>query len=182
MSDYKGVLKRKFRPITILGANPSAMKIYTKAVNEREIALFQHFNIDSEHPNAWRDLALALAKKHVPAFSANKGRPPTNKDEDFTWWLIFQGVKRRDKCTNSAAYQVVSNIVNIEVDLIYTRLKSFKKQNSRLVEEFDICLDNIEAEIGHEECVQILLEAGEIGPDFKAEFLKQVAALKNFPY
>jgi len=43
--------------------------------------LFQKYGVDSNGENAWRDLALALARRHEPDFSSRSGRPKERQDD-----------------------------------------------------------------------------------------------------
>jgi hypothetical protein len=43
--------------------------------------LFQKYGVDPNGENAWRDLALALARRHEPDFSSRSGRPKERQDD-----------------------------------------------------------------------------------------------------
>lgn len=87
--DYRGELRqsiilpdphkwqRRFSPRTPLLLT-GEMKAREAAIIERAIAeklppLFAHFDIRANDPDRWRQLALALARKHVPGFQAVRG-------------------------------------------------------------------------------------------------------------
>lgn len=57
--------------------NETDRRIRTRAEQAKLPQLFEHFGVKADDPDAWRDLALALARKHVPGFmtARNPGRP-----------------------------------------------------------------------------------------------------------
>ena len=130
---YAGILKKRIEPLTLLdfADTPDAAQRRTIKLGQqkdREEALFAHFGIDDRSRTKWRELALALAGAHVPAFMPKPGRPAKNDDEDNALLLVFAYVISRDECSDRRAFEVVAEISELSFDQVSQRLKDFKKR------------------------------------------------------
>jgi hypothetical protein len=70
-ADYRGLLAETMRVPGLL-STPEEKGNWVVDQAIKTAVLFQYFGIDLNAANAWRDLAMALARKHVPGF----GPPP----------------------------------------------------------------------------------------------------------
>ena len=134
MSEYTGKLLKKIKPLLLLDSvdSPDAQKRkseYISAFKAREVALFKHFGISGRDQKAWRELALGLAAKHVPAFARKRGRPPKYADENNIWLMLYCYVKVRDCSKNRDAYRVAAAILQKDAELVERRLKDFAKSH-----------------------------------------------------
>jgi hypothetical protein len=55
--------------------------------------LFDHYAIDSESTNAWRNLALMLAREHVPYFQTARPRGPARKASAIADFVAYGSAK-----------------------------------------------------------------------------------------
>lgn len=79
MGECSGLLKRKIRKPSLL-ADADRVQEFEAEAMDRHAALFAEFGLEAPDPNdashpSWRLLALALARRHVPAFLPDRGRP-----------------------------------------------------------------------------------------------------------
>jgi hypothetical protein len=71
------------------------------------VRLFQKYGIDPNGENAWRDLALALARRHEPGYSRPRGRPKEHYD-DVELILMIESLRCRDKLSIAKACKAIS--------------------------------------------------------------------------
>lgn len=57
------------------------LDLYRKDRDLKLIRLFQKYRVHANGQNAWRDLALELARRHEPDFSSRTGRPKERQDD-----------------------------------------------------------------------------------------------------
>jgi len=69
--------------------------------------LFQKYGVDSNGENAWRDLALALARRHEPDFSSRSGRPKERQD-DPELILMIELLRCRDGLSIAKACKAIA--------------------------------------------------------------------------
>lgn len=186
MTKYGGSLKKRIDEPNIIewaarAENPKPIEDYRKAVAKREKALFKHFGITPKTRTAWRDLALALAAKHVTAYRPRKGKPRKNFDEDRVWIQLFALVKFRDDSSDAAAFKVLAEVVQKDVKMVTWRLKEFKKERTKT---FDVTMKSflwlwtvsfIKSRdiLGNEDAEQIALEIAGADPEHKHRRLQQ---------
>ncbi|MCH8113117.1 MAG: hypothetical protein IH905_14385 [Proteobacteria bacterium] len=78
VKSYTGILKEPMRlpRKTVLGPTLEEQNAQSMvAFLDRVVALFKHYGIDPKKDNAWSDLAVSLARDHVPGFQYD-GRKP----------------------------------------------------------------------------------------------------------
>lgn len=137
MTKYKGLLAERVEPLSLLdyADSPDAFKRreeYKSAIEARDNALFECFQVDRKQPAAWRDLAFALAAKHVTAYQQLKGKPRKNFDEDRVWIQLFVFIKYRENSTDAGAFKILAEVVQKDVKLVTWRIKEFKKERSKI--------------------------------------------------
>ena len=69
--------------------------------------LFQKYGVDPNGENAWRDLALALARRHEPDFSSRRGRPKERQD-DLELISMIELLQCRDDLSIAKACKVIA--------------------------------------------------------------------------
>ena len=108
VAQYYGPLADPIKPPTLIGGAlwPETKAHYAVEMATRTLLLFEHFKIDPKSENAWRDLALSLAKQHVPGFMpppAEQGRPRQRDNDDTTLVLFVELLKRREGASATSA-------------------------------------------------------------------------------
>ncbi|HEV7254496.1 MAG TPA: hypothetical protein VGN97_15530 [Mesorhizobium sp.] len=63
--------------------------------DERLPQLFEHFGISPASEDAWQNLALALARKHVPGFSAVRERGAPVTRDAFVKYRLYKWSRRK---------------------------------------------------------------------------------------
>lgn len=185
---YEGVLARKLN-ITILGSrDPEVWAEYQSAVIERHNALFSAFDIvpptpdDATHP-AWRDLALALARQHVPAFRPVVGRPESSRESAITWFLASKYFQIRDDVSMAEADRMVAIKFNVDLNELQSRLKDLRKESEYSRSgAFNALFSNIESERGRATLVEWLSGVLNPDPDFNRTVSEYAAGLGCWPY
>jgi hypothetical protein len=74
---YSGTLLEPMPGSGLLGLSPLAS---AEAKARKLAALFAHFRIPENEPDAWQRLAMALAEQHVPAFQSSWMHTPAFQD------------------------------------------------------------------------------------------------------
>ena len=83
----------------------------------KRILLFEHFRVDPKGENPWRDLAMALARKHVPGFAPPpkpQGRPRQRGDDAIALVMSVELLQRRDGLSVRRAIKLIANAGVIE--------------------------------------------------------------------
>lgn len=142
-TEYSGILAKN-RPNNriVEWKGVETKKELQKWLIERENALFDHFEIsNNDDPDRWRKLAVALARKHVPAYKTARGRPSQNMFLDQGLAHKFHFLKLKSKRTDASIYtEITSTSGTLGFDA-KERLKAYKK-NFR--DEFNAAKENIE--------------------------------------
>lgn len=159
---------------------------FESAAKKRHVQLFKDYGIgppplpdDATDPR-WRDLALALARKHEPAFKGNAGRPPVNQDENITWMLASHYFERLNNCSTTKADEETARHFGVNVETVKSRLKDMRKKTG-WQKLFPALLDQREAEIGREKFLAALAP-GSVAPEMLHEIDKRRKWLDNYPY
>lgn len=175
--------------ITILGAADRKLwGEYVEAVRERHNALFGQFEIEPPAPDAagdpaWRDLALALARKYIPAFKPNAGRPATVKEETLTWLLASYYFQYRNDSTLAIADRMVADHFGVDRKTVEGRLKEMRrKAEYQDGGAFVGFLQRLETDYGRAAVATTL--SGVLTPDleFNQRCAAEIEKLRKFPY
>jgi hypothetical protein len=94
---YYGILETPLEPIQILPNSP--------ALATRVRALFMHFGINPNGDGAWQELALSLARSHVPGFqlASVQGRSRSLGYEDINLLMLVRIFLRSPRIKNESA-------------------------------------------------------------------------------
>lgn len=182
MAEYKDKLAKRLS-ISILTADGDVWDAHCRAVEEREAALFDHFGIERSSPDAWRKLAMVLARRHVPAFMPEKGRPATIRDETLTWLMASLYFQRRDGTNKATADRMVAKHFDVDAGKVSERLKEMRKRSEYkdggpLLSVFT----KIETELGRSAMLDALAEALMPDPDFTEYVESEAQRLRRHPY
>jgi hypothetical protein len=161
---YSGALAEPMYPPRLL-MSPEKLAEWPIRRATKMLLLFDHFGIDPTGDNAWRDLAGALAARHVPGFRPppeKPGRPMERLDDDVTLVLMVDLLKRRDRKSVRGAIRVVVE-KNAIAGTVPTLLDRYKKAVKKPALALIIGLIGRVAEKHGEAVVVEILEAT-IGP------------------
>lgn len=187
--EYGGALARKLPDISVLGANdPLRRQEYERAALERHDALFREFGLEPpaldavDHP-AWRDLALALARRHVPAFSRKQGRPATSRDLHVKWFITSFYFENRYGISTRDADKRVAAHFGVDEYIVFGRLKDLRrlaefKASGPLREVFS----EMKRLLGHAGLVDALAEALKPDPEFNQRLADEIERIRAYPY
>ena len=158
---YTGILAKRLVKPTLLSSDSKKAKFEKDSSSALE-ALFREFDLPtlSSEELPWRDLALALASRHVPAFGALRpGRPNKNAEENLCLFFWIELLMRRDKMTKTAALKSIFE--SGDFDIKYETLQSRNKDNDRnnLFRLLRDLFNKLEPTIGNEGIVKALGEA-----------------------
>jgi len=98
------------KPTTFLSKllmTPEQLDTYHKDRTLQLERLFQKYGVDPNGENAWRDLALAPAKRHEPDFTSRSGHPKKRQD-DPELILMIELLRCRDRLSISKACKAVA--------------------------------------------------------------------------
>lgn len=188
-AEYKGALAHKLPSISVLGASdPETWQAYERAALVRHEALFREFDLEPPAPDdagsqAWRDLAIALARRHVPAFAGKQGRPATVRDEKLRWFLASVYFQRRDSLTLRDADRMVATHFGAPPQTVLDRLKDMRRSSEYKPDgPFLAFLDQIENEVGSDKVLDGLAQALEPAPQFSDFLAEKIEHLSRWPY
>lgn len=121
-------------------------------LSAREDALFEHYRIENDDdPDRWRNLAIALARNHVPAYKDPPGRPSENMFLDRVLARMYHFLKNDSKRTDVCIFEEI-NSYHPDLNLnTKERLKAFKKNNRRAFEAEAKIAAGMIAEVGRNE-------------------------------
>jgi hypothetical protein len=85
-------------PTPTLLSTPDQQFAYIRDRVLKYVLLFRKYGIDPNDQNAWRDLALALARRHEPGYLRPRGRPKEH-DDDVELILMIELLRCRDGLT-----------------------------------------------------------------------------------
>jgi hypothetical protein len=111
---YTGILDEplpEFKPPGLLSDPDEEQRRWRALVIEKFTALFVHFHIDPANPDAWRQLAITLAFKHVPGFQPPGPKRGRTKEWDMNaqfelCWLIVE-YEQRGSNPHAACHDLV---------------------------------------------------------------------------
>lgn len=188
-TEYKGALARKLPPISVLGASDhETWQAYERAALARHEALFREFDLEPPAPDdgespAWRDLAIALARRHVPAFAGRQGRPAKARDQNLKWFLASVYFQRRDGLTLRVADRMVAAHFASDPQTVLDRLKDMRRSSEYKPDgPFLAFLDQIAIEFGNDIVLNSLAQALEPDPQFSHALTEQIQRLSLWPY
>ena len=157
---YTGILAKRLVKPTLLSSDSKKIQFEKDSSSAIE-ALFREFDLlilnNEELP--WRDLALALANRHVPAFGALRpGRPNKNIEESLCLFFWIELLMRRDKMTKTAALKSIFKAGNFYIK--YETLRSRSKDIDRniLFRLLRDIFNKLEPTIGDERIIKALEE------------------------
>lgn len=188
-SGYDGVLSKKVPMLSALGAGDEELcHRYESAALVRHIALFAEFGLEAPDPNdacnpLWRELALAMAKRHVPAFTARAGRPATNEEENICWLIASYHFQIKLTVSLGRADQLVADHFGVESDIVQERLKYLRKKVPfKPGGPFDDFIRSLVQKFGREKAAEALESA--LTPDQAfADMVKaEIEKIARFPY
>jgi len=186
---YKGALASKLPPITILGAaDRDKWQEYERVALARHEALFREFDLEPPAPDdakspAWRDLAIALARRHVPAFAGKQGRPATARDQNLRWFLASVYFQRRDNLTLRDADRRVAIHFEADPQTVLDRLKDMRRLSEYKPDGPLLAfLDQIAKEVGSERFLESLAQVLEPNHQFSEFLNEQIERLSRWPY
>jgi hypothetical protein len=109
--------------------------------SNKMLLLFKHFGVNPLAENAWRDLAMALAERHVPGFGSprKRGRPREHQEEDMTLVLLVELLRRRDRVGVKAAIRKIADarIFNRTDETLLANHKKAAKEQAALLQFFE---------------------------------------------
>lgn len=188
-ANYKGVLAQKLPAISLMGfSDPDARETYANAARERHAALFQEFGIEPPAPDdrvspAWRDLALALARRHVPAFSGAPGRPSTARDIHIKWLLASYFFQYRDGLTARDADRQVAAHFGEGPQVVLDRLKDLRRLTEfKAGGPLDQFVSNVRTRLGNSKAVEALSAALTPDADFDKYISDELERIRAVPY
>lgn len=131
---YSGLLTRRPTISVLNAADERLLAEYTQACLNRDEALFAEFSIDPQSDDAWKELAFALAERHVPAYGARqRGRPSKNFDQNISILLRWQKVSRTNGCSDAEAIRIVAKQMELSEATVKERIKEIKRSNNMKV-------------------------------------------------
>jgi hypothetical protein len=121
--------------------------------------LFEKYGIDPDGENAWRDLALALARRHEPCFlSRKRGRPKEHHDDAELIFMIEllrcrDGLKIEEACKAIAEKGAIKG--KLRTKTLQNRYKDLKRHGWKaIIRGFKI----IKAKVGEDQYIEALEE------------------------
>jgi hypothetical protein len=103
--EYAGLLAQPMFPLHALSTD-SDRRVWVMKRALKTALLFRHFDTNPNGKDAWQNLAIALAERHVPGFNPprnKQGRPRERANDDLTLLLLVELLKRRDGVSDRAA-------------------------------------------------------------------------------
>jgi hypothetical protein len=128
-------------------------------LDEKLKALFDHYGVDPKKETAWMNLALKLARRHVPGFrgpTKSVGTPPIRKQDDVTLFMHVELLRRRDGFSDRQAIKaiVAKKVVEGTEGTLLRRYKRAKaKPEFNVIHEF---FGTIEDGVGKHEFVKMM--------------------------
>jgi len=193
---YSGALTKKLPPVSLLSSAENIDQFKSMAI-ARHNALFQEFGLEPPAPNdktnpVWRDLALALARRHVPAFMLNAGAPRDEAlfDKCIKLHRVSRYFRVRDGGTISECDKKACKQLGLEYGVMRSPLKEFRRRGRYKIDGFDLWTEDgafdkflleIQKALGKEALIRAL-EPDDPSPLFEEEIEQQVHLLRNYPY
>lgn len=155
------------KPTTFLSKllmTPEELDVYHEARDLQLERLFRKYEVDPNGENAWRDLALELARRHEPGFTSGGGRPKEH-DDDVELIFMIELLRCRDRLTIEEACKTIAEKGAIKgkpkTKTLQNRYKDLKRHGWKVIIRF---LEKIKAEVGEDQYVNGLEEVigGEI--------------------
>jgi hypothetical protein len=139
--EYRGLLAEPVSEPSLLSRDEEWEKYY-KTLNTKMRVLMEHFGIDPGDPGAWVKLSCELARGHVPGFMGprrKQGRPADRNEDDFTLWMLFELLRRRDGKSARAASKSIAqtDAVKGAAETLRTRHKNWMRKNKPVIEFFE---------------------------------------------
>jgi hypothetical protein len=172
--EYAGLLAQPMFPLHALSTATDESFWVMKRVF-KTVLLFQHFDIDPNGRDAWQNLAIALAERHVPGFKPppqKQGRPRERVNDDITLFLLIELLKRRDGVSDRAAIKKIAarKILNGAFETLRTRYQRAKRDK-----HLGVLLKTIGGSVSNEQLVDalesgvgaLLCPAGQENPGFE---------------
>lgn len=186
---YRGALKAKLPTINLLGDDdPEQQATFKRAAMERHEALFREFGIEPPAPDdvgnpAWRELALALAKRHVPAFVGKQGRPASARTTHERWFFASYFFQIKDNLNVRDADRMVAKHFNIEERAVLERLKELRRNGAYKIGIHDFVVRIKKRGKAH--ALSVLSDVMKPDLEFNSEMAveaEEVARLERWPY
>jgi hypothetical protein len=122
------------RPLGLLNEPPYGQEVEWGLEVLRE--LFLHYDVDCTAPNGWRQLAIALAVTHVPAFKVAGKTGPKGDRRGEDWMLEVEEIKRRNRLSDRKAVQAWRDQQPkdrrlVEVSSLETRLREVRASSRK---------------------------------------------------
>jgi|SRR5262249_15002102 len=129
--EYAGLLAHPMFPLHALSTD-SDRCVWVMRRALKTALLFKHFDINPNGEDAWQNLAIALAERHVPGFNPppnKQGRPRERTNDDLTLLLLVELLKRRDGASDRAAIKKIATckIMNGTFDTLRARYQRAKR-------------------------------------------------------
>jgi hypothetical protein len=164
--DYQGLLAEPMRVPQLLDT-PEEKGNWVLDQVSKTILLFQHFDIDPNGECAWRDLAMTLARKHVPGFGPPpkpQGRPMERGDDAITLVMLVELLKLRGGRSARGAIKEIASAGAIDGaeatlrDMYNKAVSRRSRPNKQLLPLVDL-LDRVRQAIGDDEMIECLEDA-----------------------
>ena len=150
------------QPTTFLSKllmTPEQLEAYRKDRILQLERLFQKYGIDPDGQHAWRDLALALARRHEPGFSSRKSGSPKKHDDDAELIFIIELLRCRNRLSIPEACKAIAEMGAIKgkptAKALQNRYKELKRHGWKaIIQGFDI----LKAKVGVDQYIEVLKE------------------------
>jgi len=139
---------------------PEQLDTYHKDRTLQLERLFEKYGIYPSGEHAWRDLALALARRHEPGFSSRKSGSPKKHDDDVELIFMIELLRCRNRLSISGACKAIAEMGAIKgkptAKTLQNRYKELKRHGWKaFIQGFDI----FKAKLRADQYIEVLKEA-----------------------